>query len=241
MNLLENINYAVETKTFVTGIRTYTQADCQCTLTDNGFRIYRTPNKNYTGSSTQTMWGGLVLSPELAHSGCLQTSHSYVIVMDVMGRSSGAMSDLAINNLCGWSPSDSGLYPYPTDVVRLNPVTANFSSSTWQTLAEKWTIPSNDPIYKTCTRAYTSPYVVGNEYLSYKDFKFGYTYASTGEWGTDIYLKNIRMYDITNMKNMDIKKTGVAEYIAMIENESKMGNASVFSFGEVRADNFYEI
>lgn len=241
MNLLENINYAVETKTFVTGIRAYTQADCQCTLTDNGFRIYRTPNKNYTGSSTQTMWGGLVLSPELAHSGCLQTSHSYVIVMDVMGRSSGAMSDLAINNMCGWSPSDSGLLPHPTDVVKLNPVTANFSSSTWQTLAEKWTIPADDSIYKVCTRAYTSSYVVGNEYLSYKDFKFGYTYASTGEWGTDIYLKNIRMYDITNMKNMDIKKTGVAEYVSMIENESKIGNASVFRFGEIRADNFYEI
>ena len=239
MNLLENINYAVEKKTFITGIRTYTQSNCQCSLTDDGFRIYRTPNAPYPGSG-QTMWGGLVLSPELANSGCLQTSHSYAIVMDVMGRSSGAMSDLAINNMCGWSPSDSGLLPAPTDVVRLNPVTANFSSSTWQTLVEKWTIPANDSIYKVCTKAYSS-YVVGNTYLSYKDFKFGYTYADTGEWGTDIYLKNIRMYDITNMANMDIRKTGVAEYIAMIENESSKGNVSVFKFGEIRADNFYEI
>lgn len=240
MNLLEKVNYAVETKTFISGIRTYTQSNCKCTLTDDGFRIYRTPDAPYPGSGS-TMWGGLVLSPELACSGCLQQSHTYVIVIDVKGRSSGAMSDMSINNMCGWSPSDSGLYPYPTDVVRLNPVTANFSSSTWQTIVEKFTIPATDTIYKVCTRAYTSSYVVGQEYLSYKDFKFGYTYADTGEWGTDIYLKNIRMYDITNMQNAEIEKNGVAKYLSMIESENDVSNASVFRWGEIRAKDFNEI
>lgn len=158
-----------------------------------------------------------------------------------MGRSSGAMSDLAINNMCGWSPSDSGLYPHPTNVIKLNPVTANFSSSTWQPLVEKWTIPADDSVYKVCTRAYTSSYVSGGTYLSYKDFKFGYTYANTGEWGTDIYIKNIRMYDVTNIKNMDIRKTGIVEYIGMIENENRNGNASIFKFGEIRGNILYEI
>ena len=34
-------------------------------------------------------------------------------------------------------------------------------------------------------------------YLSYRDFFFGFTYRSTGIMGTELYIRNIRMYDVT--------------------------------------------
>ena len=65
MNKLESANYGIETKTWAAGLARYQQSNCQCTLTDDGYRIYRTPNITYSSSdsSTRTMWGGLVLKP----------------------------------------------------------------------------------------------------------------------------------------------------------------------------------
>jgi hypothetical protein len=51
--------------------------------------------------------------------------------------------------------------------------------------------------------------VAGNTYLSYAGFKFGFPYESTGEMGTDLYITNIRMYDITDNPNFDITKEGI--------------------------------
>jgi hypothetical protein len=44
-NLLFKTNEGIAIKNLQYGLTTYTQAHCQCTLTDAGFRIYRTPNK----------------------------------------------------------------------------------------------------------------------------------------------------------------------------------------------------
>ena len=66
----------------------------------------------------------------------------------------------------------------------------------------------SDGLYKTCTTAY-STYVVGNVYLSYKGLLIGFTYADTGTLGTDLYIKNIRMFDITNDVEIELGKEGV--------------------------------
>lgn len=239
MNLLENINYGIETQTWVNGLSRYEQTNCKCTLTEEGYRIYRTPNAPYPGSGS-TMWGGFVIrtasmtgSPDIS---ILEDNHTYLMCIDVKGISSYGATDVYWTNNCGWG--GHGLDPRPTDVVMHNPIGTDFNSDKWETFMYKFSV--TDGIMKECTSSYSN-FSAGTYYNSYRDFKFGYTYKDTGPNGTDIYLKNIRMYDITNMKNMDIKKTGVAEYVAMIENESKLGNASVFSFGELRADNFYEI
>ena len=244
MNLLDIANYAVATHTWpnntdAKSLGRVQQTHCKCTLTEDGYRIYRDPNKPYSSSSssTRTMWGGMILRPELGISGCLQTSHSYVITFDVRGQSSCAASDISWSNNAGWS--SASLNPHPANIVTFNPVSANFNTTKWETYFYKWDIPATDSIYKVSQTTYSS-FVSGNTYLSWKDFKFGYTYQNTGELGTDIYIKNIRMFDITNMANMDIKKNGVAEYISMIET-SGQSISSAFRFGEIRGDSFYEI
>jgi hypothetical protein len=64
--------------------------------------------------------------------------------------------------------------------------------------------------------------VVGNTYISYKEFKFGYSYTSTGSLGTDIYIKNLTMHDITNDidNNINITKTGIVNVSNILEENS---------------------
>ena len=233
MNKLESTNYAIEMKTFSNGLSSYTQKNCQCTLTDDGYRIYRTPNANTTNSGS-TMWGGFVVKPFNIDNNFFEDGHSYIILFDVKGKSSGAATDFYWTNQVGWG--GGGLNPVPTNEVKYNPVSANFNSDVYVTAYYKWDL--TDGVRKVCTTSYSN-FSAGTTYISYRDFKFGYNYYDTGPMGTDIYIKNLRLYDITNMKNMDIMKTGVAEYVAMIENSD--AKSSVFRFGEIRADNFYEI
>ena len=73
-NLLELTEYNLRKKTWGYGLSSYTQSNCSCTLTDDGYRIYRTPNVNPTDNG-QTMWGGLVLKPFNIADNILQKSH----------------------------------------------------------------------------------------------------------------------------------------------------------------------
>jgi hypothetical protein len=43
-NIAPLINQAIAQKTFSNGLFSYTQGNCQVTLTDRGYRIYRSPN-----------------------------------------------------------------------------------------------------------------------------------------------------------------------------------------------------
>lgn len=54
----------------------------------------------------------------------------------------------------------------------------------------------NDDIVKTSNDA-RAGYDGSSQYLSYRHFTFGWTYSNTGALGTDIYLTNFRLYDIT--------------------------------------------
>lgn len=237
MNILEAANYCIEAKQFsgAMGLWYYTQTHCQVNLTDEGYRIYRTPNLTYPGDGT-VMWGGLVIRLLAVNPMALKKGRTYIIVFDVKGKSSYAASDVGVYNNTGWG--GGGLIPSPSNVTIQNPVTNNFSSSTYQTFFYKFTI--NDEVYKVCTTSYSS-FVSGNTYPSYRDFKFGYGYANTGEIGTDIYIKNLRMYDITSFDTMSIGKNGVMDYLAFIENLDSTDTASIFRYGEVRGNNFIEI
>lgn len=59
-NMAYNAQVGIATKTFIAPLASYTQANCQVTLTDTGYRIYRLPNKT-TSNDGNTMWGGFVL------------------------------------------------------------------------------------------------------------------------------------------------------------------------------------
>jgi len=237
MNMLEEENYGIEKKQFLRYLTRYEQAHCKVTLTDDGLRIFRDPNLTQSADGN-VMYGGMVVrqggisTDNLLN---LQKGHSYVITFNVRGKSSHKLDGIYWTNMAGWG--GNGLSPTPSNVVLYSPVSANFNTDIWQTAYYKFTI--NDDIFKTCTKSYSS-YVSGSTYLSYRDFFVYFMYGDTGEMGTDLYIKNLRMYDITGMDNMSVSKHGI-KYIDMLENLNENDNAQIFKFGEVRGHSFYEI
>jgi hypothetical protein len=137
------------------------------------------------------MFGGLVLHPFELDSNILQEGHSYVIMLDVRGCTSNIPVCYWSNNV-GWEAPE--LTPILTGVVTNNAIGKEFSSINYVTYRYEFTV--NDSLYKKCEKSYQN-FVEGEYYLSYRDFFFGFTYKSTGPQGTELYIRNIRMYDVT--------------------------------------------
>lgn len=232
-NILAKTNLAIYNKTWTDGLSSYTQSNCQCTLTDQGYRIYRPPNLTVSANGN-TMWGGFVFKPFNADANALVKGHTYIVAFEVKGKTSNAPSDgFGWHNNVGWD--GGGLNPSPSNVVANN-ISANFNSDNWVTVSYKFTI--NDDIVKTCTSSYSS-FVAGTQYISYRDFKFGFGYTDTGTMGTDLYIRNLRMYDITTKpNNFKILKQGIITTDYFVENK---GNASLKVDGDFYANNIYEI
>ena len=177
------------------------------------------------------MWGGLVIRPFNIAANILQKNHRYVIMFHVKGRSSNSVVDVYWSNNVGWG--GGGLDPKPIINRNTMNLPANFNGET--DVLYDFTI--NDDIYKVCTSSYSS-FVAGNTYLSYNGFKFGFEYTSTGEWGTDLYITNIRMYDITNYtSNVDLSKSGILSISALNEID---GNARINKYSEALSERFIE-
>lgn len=232
VNLAEEVNNNIIDKKMVDPLSFYTQSNCQITLTDDGYRIYRPPNITYSSSdsSTRTMWGGFIMrfrdTPFIK-------GHRYIINFEVKGKTSQIPSDTYWTNNAGWG--GHGLDPTPSDVVIKN-LPAEYNSDEWFLFSYAWTI--NDEIYKTCTSSYSS-FVEGTAYNSYRDFKFGFTYQNTGTLGTDLYIKNVRMYDITTTSNIWLGKNGIMNADSFWETLSKQ-NVAIHKNGEMTANQFYE-
>ena len=79
-----------------------------------------------------------------------------------------------------------------------------------------------------------------SKYNTYKDFKFGFTYSDTGDMGTDLYLRNFRLYDITNHSSVESKidKQGVFLTDNWIEIEDV---SSIFLDGDIEMRDFTEL
>lgn len=228
-NLAYNAQVGIATKTFIAPLSSYTQSNCQVTLTDSGYRIYRPPNLTQSANGN-TMWGGLVLrypNPPFIKG------HTYIITFKVRGQSSnGVAGEMNWSNNCGWG--GGGLSPSPSN-VSYSGLPTNFQSTDWYPIFYKWTI--NDEIYKVCTNSYSS-FVQGNTYPSYRDFKFGFGYTSTGELGTDIYINNIGLYDITDGQKISLTKTGQLKVNDTIE--ENINKASFMNSTNINLNNFYE-
>lgn len=219
-NIIFKIDSARGVQVFQDGLSRYTQANCQVTLTDQGYHIYRPPNLT-TANDGNTMWGGLKLVNQtsdtiaaytLPRDNCwnLQQGHTYLFAFHVKGQSSNGTSFVWSNNM-GWG--GGGVNATPTQIVN-DGIPANFNGE--KECIYIFTI--NDSISKTCTSSYSS-YTANTTYLSYRHLTFGYGYSSTGELGTDIYLTNFRLYDITNFIGQ-IKKTGQANFSDFVENSN---------------------
>lgn len=227
--MIYQANIGIITKTWILPLSSYTQSNCQCTLTDDGYRIYRPPNKN-PSSDGNTMWGGFVLR---FYEPPFTKGHRYMINFDIKGKTSNGR-DIQWSNQCGWG--GGGLSPAPSDVI-INDITSGVIYTDWFPFAYAWTI--NDDVYKTCTSSYSS-FVAGTVYPSYRDFKYGFGYQDTGALGSDLYIKNVRMYDLTTATKIDIKKTGIIEGDSFNETLSPQ-SAAFHHSGEVSSNCFYEI
>lgn len=215
-NIIYKTNTSLWNKTFSNGLNKYTQPNCQVTLTDDGYRIYRPPNKTQSADGN-TMWGGLILNPFSADANALVKGHTYIVAFDIKGKTSGAATDVYWSNNAGWGGGSYGLGTSPTN-VQYTAISAGWNYDTWQYFQYKFTV--SDDIMKTCTKSYSS-FVEGNQYNTYRDFKFGFTYTNTGELGTDLYLRNFRLYDITTPSNeIKLEQTGVFNSGNLIENNS---------------------
>ena len=235
MNIIQEANLQLINKKWGPPLWYYNQANCQCTLTDNGYRIYRPPNITYNSSdnTTRTMWGGFILqfpNPPLIEG------HSYEIIFDITGKTTQIPSSVYWNNNAGWGGGSYGLSTDITDVSIKN-IPANFNSTEWVPVSYRWKV--NGPIYKTCTTSYSS-FVAGTTYSVWRDFKYGFDYQNTGALGTDLYIKNLRMYDLTIAKQIDITKHGIINADSFVETPSKQDVAFHHS-GEITSNQFYEI
>lgn len=234
-NILEKTNDAIYRKEFTDGLSKYTQQNCQVTLTDDGYRIYRPANLNPTDDG-RTMWGGLVIKPFEADPNALQDNHRYVLKFDIKGQTGNYIDNYGWRNNVGWE--GGGLNPTPGDVVttEIGAGWTSWTSENWFPYSYAWTI--NDGLYKVCTESYAT-FVKGETYLSYRDFIFGYSYQGTGALGTDIYIRNIRLYDITNKtKEIKVKKTGIVNAGNFVEYK---GNFSTKNDGDIYNAGMYEI
>ncbi len=230
INLIDPINTALQQKKFQDGLTSYTQSNCQVTLTNQGYRIYRPPNKNPTDDGN-TMWGGLKLQVNTCH--LLEKNHTYIILFKVNGKTSNAITNYGFSNQMGWG--GGGLTPNPTN-IKSESIPANFQGE--KECFYKFTV--SDDVYKTCTQSY-SIFTQGQTYLSYRDFQFGFGYTNTGALGTDLYITNFRMYDITNETGdfINITKTGITYANSF---EEVIGNVKFFkNSNEIYANEFYEI
>ena len=220
-NLLEKVNYAASSaggfdgdwwqvikeadyapSSIAIGAHAYTQGNLSVTSTVNGYRIYSEPNRDgraQEGSEWNT-WGGLVLDP-MHVSRCLVKGHHYRISWHVSGQSSRAMVDTYWSNNIGWGQSPDAAPTVHKCVFQ----PANFQGE--MDCFYDFTI--EDEIFKTTGSSVHSGFEANTSYLAYAGFKIGYTYDYTGTLGTDVYITNIQMHDLTSDKIYKIGNNGV--------------------------------
>lgn len=223
------------------GVGTYSQSNCTQTYENNSVRIYRPPNLIHDSSTMHNMWGGVRIRNSSVNS-CheynsdtdnlfnLQKGHTYVIYFKVKGQSSNAATSIGWTNQMGWS--GGGLNPTPSNVeYHYTPVNFNGEMDCFY----KFTI--NDEIVKTCTSSYSYA-VSGKQYLSYNDFMYGFGYENTGTLGTDVYVSNYRLYDITDTVHGNISLSGIINFLSF--NEDDYDHAKISKYGEMQSIGFIE-
>lgn len=229
-NMMYKVQCAIFDQNWTNGLGNYTQANCRVTFTNNKYRIYRPPNLTVSADGN-TMWGGLRIRNTNNQFGLIE-GHTYIVLFDVEGQSSNAAVSVGWHEQMGWGHAE--IRPNPTN-VEYDWIGTNFNGK--KTCWYKCTI--SDSLYKTCYNATTNTtFVAGSTYLSYADFQFGFTYESTGSLGTDLYISNIRMYDITNNPKFEVKKSN---QILGSLTESKSSNFNVQNGFELITNNFYEL
>lgn len=226
-NHMISANKSILNGAWENGLQRYAQANCQVTLENNAVHIYRPPN---TDASAHNMWGGFRFRNDGNVLG-LQKGRSYLWVMTVSGQTSNSPV-IEVDNNMGWVNTTSGLMPQPTDIFKYRtPASFTGTQEAWYA----FTIP--DDIFKECTTGYSS-FVTGKTYISYRDFQYRFDYTTTGELGTDLYITNIRFFDITDLDLSNITRAGIANFTDFVEDT---GIASINMNKEFYTNSIIEI
>ncbi len=189
------------------------------------------------------MWGGMKIinattssishtyDPAIDNYFNLIQGHTYIILFHVSGQSTNTFVNFGWTNQMGYS--GRGLMPTPTNVL-YHRIPTDFQGE--EDCFYKFTL--SDTISKVCTTTYSYA-TAGQSYLSYTHFQVGFEYQDTGALGTDLYITNLRMYDITNNdKNFSILKSGIIETNGIIE---RTNNLTSISYGkEIETFQLYE-
>lgn len=216
--------YPDETKS---GVGAYTQSNLSVTMTQNGLRIYSAPNLIYPDAGN-TMWGGVVLTP-MAHSNCLKDGHRYLITWHMSGQSS-RYTDVQWSNWIGWGQA-------PNAAPTVN--SSKFPSANFQGEMDcYYDFTINDSVFKMVGEDPHEGFEPNTSYLAYAGFKIGYNYESTGTLGTDVYITNIGLYDITEGKQYKIDKKGIIYATEFNSGETEV--AKIYKSGLTKVNNIYE-
>lgn len=240
-NLLDNLNTQYATKgsmsnsfnTSQPNFVPYNQTNCKCQYGGKpGFNFIRVANINDYASGGRTTYGG----PRIDFNNKpLVKNHSYIIMFDYEGHfdtSSFGYTRWSYND--GWE-GDNSLMPSPTQILKTGIVDAA-NTETKKRFIYAFTI--NDDIKKVCKTSFSS-YVAGNSYLSYRYFAWHYGYATSGTGqGTDAYLTNFKMYDITNYVNSGFfTKEGL---VKMFDFDDFLSESKIHKYGLISMNNFIE-
>ena len=205
-------------------LRRYNQTYCAVTHTANGAHIVRTPGIAY--ASPNYTFGGIIFRNSSSNSSYhkwdsnvdniwgLKKNHRYFFCCHIKGYSENdfGWANYFSNNI-GWG--GGGLMPSPRINASYYPSLSKAGINGVDT--DIWLdFTITDDIIKTCTTGY-SQFVQGQEYLSYMELGVGFTYSATGTLGTDIYVSNPRMYDITDIPPENFNANGTIKFSEFIE------------------------
>ena len=211
--IVENKNYAdimndaINKKQFVNGLTGYEQTHCKVTITDDGYRIYRTPNVNPSANGN-VMWGGVKLQfPE----GTFQKGRKYKLSVLVKGKTSNAIGVPYLTPQMGWTAG--GLTSLNASSV-IN-IPSNFNSDTYQYFEAVFDLINFEPC-QTASKS-ESIFTQGKTYNCCRDLAWGFSYTDTGSLGTDLYFKDFSLTDITDLNNTKVNKKGQLETKEIIE------------------------
>lgn len=206
-NIASIVNEAIVNKTFTNGVSSYTQANCQVSLTDNGYRIYRPANLIYPDAGN-TMWGGLKINLFNNEESKIEKGKRYRISFLVNGKTSNSPGNVYFSNNMGWGGGGLTNVGFSYN----DTIPTNFNGVK-RVVAETNVI---DDVYKVCTTSYSS-FVAGQYYNCYKDLCFGFGYQSTGTLGTDIYITDFKIQEITDNNKNSISENGIAKMFEISE------------------------
>jgi hypothetical protein len=204
-NIAYKINEAIKLKNFSNGLSKSSQLNCVVTLQDNGIRIYRPPNLIYPDAGN-TMWGGLKFNLFDIDPNILMKGRKYRISFNVSGKSSNDIlfGQMYFTYTMGYSGGPLwGL----TSVPATNSNTLGYDFQGSKRIYAEFDI--TDDIWKVSNTTYNGIVVAGTSYNCYRELCWGFPYSNTGSMGTDLFITDFRVEDITTYGKPALDDMGV--------------------------------